>query len=91
MKVVINTKLGGFNLSEEAMDILGKLMCVQEIDVHEIDRHNPYLVSVVEKLGADAFGEHSNLKVVEIPDDVDYEIFDFDGIESIVDKKRVWY
>lgn len=55
------------------------------------DRTNHYLISAIESLGKEAFGSMSHLRVVEIPDDVDYEIYDYDGVESIHEKHRVWY
>lgn len=48
------------------------------------------LIEVIEKLGKDSFGEHSELKIVEIPDDVEWDIHDYDGSESIHEAHRVW-
>ena len=48
------------------------------------------LVSVVEILGSEANGEYAELKVVEIPNGMKYEISDYDGIESIHEVHRVW-
>lgn len=54
-------------------------------------RHNPELVAAVEQLGsAVASGEHAELKVVEIPDGVEYEIDEYDGMESIHEAHRSW-
>lgn len=58
-----------------------------------IDRENrthPLLIRVVEELGKKANGRHARLKVVEIPDDVEYEIDEYDGIETIHEKHRSW-
>src|SRR6478609_182467 len=44
-------------------------------------RDDPLLVEVVETLGGEADGEYAHLKVVEIPDGVDYEIDEYDGSE----------
>jgi hypothetical protein len=54
------------------------------------NRTDPDLVAAVETLGEKANGYCAELSVVEIPDDVEYEILDYDGIESIVDVKRHW-
>lgn len=54
------------------------------------DRSNPLLVQVVEELGDKANNRYSKLKVVEIPDDVEWEIDEYDGNESIHEKHRVW-
>ncbi|MDU3409998.1 hypothetical protein [Clostridium sp.] len=54
------------------------------------DREDRCLVKVIEDLGDKANGRFSNLKIVEIPDDVEYEIDEYDGIESIHEIHRVW-
>ena len=86
MKVVINTCFGGFGLSEEAMKYLGAKNSYEYIN----DRTNPKLVECVETLGDEADRYSSCLKVVEIPDDVEWEIYNYDGKESIHEKHRVW-
>lgn len=53
-------------------------------------RENPDLVAVIEELGKDANGTCANLAVVEIPVNVEYYIEDYDGIESIHEKHRIW-
>ena len=53
-------------------------------------RNHPLVVRVVEELGAEANGRHANLAVVEIPDDVRYEIDEYDGIESVHEVHKVW-
>lgn len=56
----------------------------------EVPRDHPKLVECVEKLGSKANGEHAELAVVDIPDDVDWEIDEYDGHESIHEKHRTW-
>lgn len=53
-------------------------------------RANPLLVRVVEEIGEAANGRFAELKVVEIPDDVQFEIDDYDGIETIHEVHRSW-
>lgn len=55
----------------------------------EKHRFDPVLIEVIEELGDDASATMSELKVVEIPDDVaeDYMIDDYDGFEML--HKRV--
>lgn len=53
-------------------------------------RDDPDLVAVVEELGERANGDHAQLAVVEIPDDVEYSIQEYDGIEWIAEKHRTW-
>lgn len=61
------------------------------VDEYEIDgyaRDNPNLILAVEYLGEQANGDHAELKVVEIPDGVDWEIEEYDGRESVVKRKE---
>jgi hypothetical protein len=55
------------------------------------DRTDKKLIKVIEKLGSEkASGACAKLEIVEIPDGVDWEIDDYDGIESIHEKHQVW-
>lgn len=56
----------------------------------EVNRNDPDLVAVVEELGIDADGRHATLKVVEIPDDIDWEIDEYDGLEEVHEVHRIW-
>jgi hypothetical protein len=56
----------------------------------EISRDDEALVYVVEEMGESANGDHADLKVVEIPDGVDWEIQEYDGSETIHEKHRSW-
>lgn len=53
-------------------------------------RDDPTLIEVVEELGKKASGAYGDLVVVEIPNDMDYVIDDYDGIETLHEKVRVW-
>lgn len=55
-----------------------------------LERTDDDLIAVVEELGEQANGRYSELEVVEIPDDVNWEIDDYDGIETIHEVHRVW-
>ncbi len=55
-----------------------------------IERTDNDLIAVVEELGEEADGKYAELEVVEIPDDVDYKIDDYDGIETIHEVHRSW-
>ena len=89
MKVVINKCFGGFGLSKEAYKFLNIPWDGYGYDFMD-DRSNSTLVKCVEALGDKASGELSHLKVVEIPDDVEWEIAEYDGLESVVEKHREW-
>lgn len=55
-----------------------------------INRDDPALVQVVEELGKDAHGRYSNLKIVEVTDDVSWHIAEYDGYESVAENHRSW-
>jgi hypothetical protein len=55
-----------------------------------VERNDPRLVAAVEKLGDRASGSCSRLKVVEIPDDIEWEISEYDGLESVEEAHRSW-
>lgn len=50
----------------------------------KIDRNDIILIRIIEKLGNKASGEYSKLIIEEIDDNLDYEIYDHDGKESII-------
>ena len=56
----------------------------------DIERHDPHLVATVEQIGKAADGRSAHLKVVEIPDGVDYVIEEYDGSEHVAEKHRTW-
>lgn len=56
---------------------------------HE-NRTDPCLVQVVEELGKKASYPLANLQVVEIPDDIEWEIEEYDGFEWISEAHRRW-
>ena len=53
-------------------------------------REDKTLIEVVEELGEKANAFYSNLKIVEIPDDLDYVIDNYDGIETLHQKVKEW-
>ena len=61
--------------------------CFHERD---IPRDDPILIRVVEELGDKANGEYAKLSIIEIPDEVDWEISEYDGNESIEEVHRSW-
>jgi len=103
MKIVINTCFGGFGLSKMALEsyayrkgvVLGKWNetwgYFDDFSARDIERNDPDLVQIVESLGNLASGWAAELKVVEIPDDVEWQIEEYDGSEHIAEKHRTWY
>lgn len=59
-----------------------------------ISRTDPHLIQVIEEIGGGhrtgASGKFANLKIVEIPDGIDYEIDEYDGNEHVAEKHRTW-
>ena len=54
------------------------------------NRTHPLVIRVIEELGEAANSRCAELKVVEIPDNVEYYIDEYDGIEHIAEKHRIW-
>ena len=64
-----------------------------ELTLYErnISRNDPALVQMVEELGKKADGEHAELVIVEIPNDISWDIAEYDGMERVEEKHRAWY
>lgn len=99
MKVVINGCFGGFSVSREAwlrLRELGSKGARKEADdryngfCRDIPRNDPLLIQVVEELGPKANGACAKLEIVEVPDDVEWEIEEYDGSEHVAEAHRTW-
>lgn len=90
MKVVINKCYGGFGLSFAALERYNELSDNPVEYAWQISRNDPILVQVVEEMGGLVNSYCSELKVVEIPDDVKWYIDDYDGFEKIHEDHRSW-
>ena len=53
-------------------------------------RAHPDLIKVVKELGKEANGQCAKLKIVEIPDGINWIIDEYDGTESIQEEHRSW-
>jgi hypothetical protein len=91
-KIVINACHGGFGLSELAIEKYKKLTNNTNPYFYDltIPRDCFLLIKLVEELGEDVNNRFSNLKIVEIPDDVDWEIAEYDGFEWVAEMHRTW-
>lgn len=95
-KVVINTCYGGFSLSKEAFELYCQKAGVEgETSLydrcHGVPRDDTALVEAVEELGVEkASGVYARLKIVEIPDDVEWHIYEYDGNECVAENHRTW-
>jgi hypothetical protein len=56
----------------------------------EFRRDDPRLVEAVRALGVEASGRFANLKIVEIPDDVEWHVHEYDGYETVHEAHRSW-
>jgi hypothetical protein len=55
------------------------------------ERNNPLLVECVEILGSKvASGKFAALVVVDIPDDINWDIDDYDGVETLHESHMSW-
>lgn len=93
MKIVINRCYGGFDVSKKAREELG--WTKEWFNDHDLDdydvRTDPNLIALIEKKGRKYVGtDLSFLTVVEIPDDVDWYIDNYDGMETIEEVHRSW-
>lgn len=88
-KIVINVCYGGFGLSKKAFDYVNIDGNIES--EYEIQRDDKRLVAFIENNSTEvASSEYSELKIVEIPDGVDWVICDYDGVEWVAEKHRTW-
>lgn len=90
MKIVINSCHGGFGLSEKLMQLYRNEVDDPEAADWAIPREHPVLVRLVEELGEEANTRFSQLKIVEIPDGIEWTICDYDGLEWVAEAHRTW-
>ena len=57
----------------------------------DIQRNDSALIEVVNELGEKADGSCSKLKIVEIPDDMKWEIEEYDGKEWVSEAHKKFY
>jgi hypothetical protein len=95
-KVLVNTCFGGFGLTQAVYEKLG----MQDIDNEAFGivsdnryayRAAPALIDAVIAVGLEASASHyAKLAIREIPDDIEWEIDDCDGAETILEVGRSW-
>ena len=101
MKIVINITFGAFEVSKALYKELGlewdgygflnnEMFGIKSEDYYAY-RTAPELIEAIEKIGVkESTGELSKLKVIKIPDDVEWYIQNYDGNETIHKKHRIW-
>ncbi len=101
MEIVVNRCYGGFGISKAVYDKLELEWDGYEyIDNDDLGiksdnfyayRTDKRLIKAIKEVGLkEAGGKFSRLEIVEIPDNVEWEIYDYDGIETIHEKHRTW-
>ncbi len=78
------------NLSNEEIMKKNEEHSKVSLDSRTISRDDPILIQVVEELKELANSKYSKLKSVEIPDDVQYTIEEYDGKEWVAEVHRTW-
>jgi hypothetical protein len=83
-KIYEKCKVNGIvnGIYEESNDL-----CFYE---HNLERNDPILVQVVEELDEESWGKYAELKVVNIPDNIEWYISDYDGVETIHENHEMW-
>ena len=77
-------------LTKEERVALSKARTEETLEQVPKDRTDPKLVQVVEELGSAANDDWAELKVIEIPDGIEWEILVHDGYETVHEKHRSW-
>jgi len=75
------------DLGKKVNKLPNKSMIFLDNDEIRVDKD---FIKVVEKLGDEVNTSVSKIKIVEIPDDVEWVIDEYDGIETIHEKHRSW-
>jgi len=63
---------------------------LSEYEFYE-NRSDTDLIAVIEELGKDSWGWAAELAIVDIPDDVEWHIHEYDGLEHVAENHRTWY
>jgi hypothetical protein len=101
MKIAVNRCFGGFGLSKELYQELGiawdgyGYLDNDDLGIKSDNylayRSDPRLVAAIEKIGEEkASGKMAKVRIVDVPDDVEWEIDEYDGVESIHEVHRSW-
>jgi len=76
--------------SRELPDALGKISDNAYWSDGDMKRTDPILIKVIEELGLEANTSVSEIKIIEIPDGIEWAIHDYDGLESVEETHRSW-
>lgn len=102
MKIAINKCYGGFVVTKHVFDELGiewdgfGFLCNKYFGI--INSKNPYeyrahlkLIAALEKVGKENYnGPRASIEIIEIPNNIEWEIEEHDGNEWVSEKHRIW-
>jgi hypothetical protein len=60
------------------------------LDNRDYERNDSDLVKCIEEIGEAANGKCAEIKIVEIPDGIEFTIEEYDGLEHIAEKHQTW-
>ena len=63
---------------------------IEPYGARDLKRNDPHLVQVVKELGQEADGGFAELSIVKVPDDVKWQIEEYDGNEWVAEVHRTW-
>jgi hypothetical protein len=89
--IVFETRMGRYSMTEyyHAGHVGEDDFYISPYDIVQ-DRSDADLVRIVEDMGEVASGRFAELKVVDVPDDVEWQVEEYDGIEWVAEKHRIW-
>lgn len=101
MKIALNKCFGGFGVSEAVYAELGMewngygYLENEDFGIEDDNylayRRHPKLIAAIEKVGEkEASGQLAEVRIVDIPDGIEWEIYEYDGIETVHEKHRSW-
>ncbi len=89
-KIIINACYGGYGCSKKAAEMYNALCYEKGLELLDYDakvwglpRDCPIAISIVETLGKESWDRCSKLEIVEIPTNADWDIHEYDGLESV--------
>ena len=101
MKIIVNRCFGGFGLTEAVFDELKikwdgyGYLGNKDFDINSDNdmayRTDNKLIAAIEKVGIkESTGGMAELEVIDIPDDIEWGIDEYDGIETVHERHRSW-
>jgi len=106
-KILINPEVGGFYMSLEAKEMYLKAKGIpytiedayggkyvrSEVRFYDLKRDDETLLKIYEEIGCERFSVlHVCIRIVEVPDDVEWTVCTTDyGYEWVAEKHRTWF